>query len=260
MLTKGSLYFLIIVWIIFIGKLDAFSLKPGRTGEFALGCNIKPALVKEITSHCPFVFTTYNRKESYSERYILAINDPVEVFRYDFHYKVYPLFFLPPIIGGLRDRFIDNIPTYSKLVFTTVIGGIGWQYLLPNFLFTIDYAVLHLYQRYYGNYLHSDTPIDPVTNKIYGFNQIAQRWQFTALASFLGWLSLEFRSALLLALVDNHWHQDQEMDLQLNGLLLWGGRARWSLFLRTFYRKNDLRFDGQTITYFHQSIGVSLGF
>jgi hypothetical protein len=72
-----------------------------------------------------------------------------------------------PVVGYIRDRFLNDDPFDSSLFFTTNYGGAGAQLDAPYARVFADASAVFVKQRYAPNYIHSDIDSDPVNNRIY---------------------------------------------------------------------------------------------
>jgi hypothetical protein len=239
----------------------------GSKGSLGSNCLVSQNNSYEIQEKkfCSFEFSMKNQTNNLREQYILSHNDPIEVFSYEMRLywkKVDPITFFvrPPILGGLRDRFIDQVPLQSTLLFTTVVGGIGWEWDTGIYRLSSDMNVIHIRQRYSGNFLHSDVQRNPETNKIFFFDQGAADLRTEGSIGWFEWLTIGSQFRILVLQSRNGWLTDREWRFDSQLRVYNGDGTDFHLQGRHYFRKNNLRHDRLSTVYQQSSLGISIGF
>ncbi len=201
------------------------------------------------TERCTTRVVTESETPEFSERFTLSLNDPVEFFRFQSRWRPEVvrdsgIFVLVPGLGDIRDRFIDDDPFNDTLFFTWMIGGAGFERTVGRATGFADVGLIHLKERYAGNFVHSDEEREPALNRLYDFSQLAG-------ASTVG-LRLDpsdrLRLAAWYARIDlksrGKSFSEQESNLEAR-LLAWRGESsRLGFYVQRYERLNGLRRDG----------------
>jgi hypothetical protein len=178
--------------------------RPAVGSEFGSQCLLLQN--RPTTEQCNFRFVVASKSPRYDENFALSINDPIEYFHYTARYApwqkmngksrkkgsfarpladasamrdlsaqddagTHGLYLRLPILGHIRDQFIDKDPFNDTLLFTVTAGGAGYFLNLGPLKAGVDTGVVYLKQRFANNYLHSTESLDPETNRIYDFAQ-----------------------------------------------------------------------------------------
>lgn len=230
-------------------NLFAFEETVSRTGSIELSCQMQRLSdrYEQDARICPLRFISRHAAPQLLERYTLAHRDSAGVFEYYMLNRLpitifskQPFYMRPPILGGLRDRFIDNVPTYSKLLFTTIIAGFGVYTKLAHAInIRIDSSLIHLFQRYLGNFTHTTIPIDTVLNSEYQFDTLAFLTEFNFTVKNIWNSTFEYRLWLLLA--DGLRFFDIEHHFNFRHTFYQNKTLKSGVFARFFYRTQNLR-------------------
>lgn len=204
------------------------------------------AEARPTTNRCASRFTLEGSSPSYDETFALGFNDPIEYFHYESRWK--PLapwqFFRIPVLGHIRDRFIEQDPFSDSLVFTTNVAGAGLLAQTAFFELFADANLVFLKQRYAPNYIHSDEDSDPENNARYALSHLAvyrsfgaeltpfaDRIRFGALAQVT---ELRYRGSYL---------SDLEKSVFLRAPVLTAGDATFGVSVQYYFRRHAIRFD-----------------
>lgn len=149
-----------------------------------------------------------------------------------------------PIIGEIRDRFVNQRALKQSMLFTVSAFGLAYKYFKRKYLaLHISSDVVYMKQRYGGFLLHTATLEDPEAERLFGFEQWAQSATFSlSLASKFITISGEAR--LLKPLVEHESLFDLEFHSQLSLKF-----AAIIFQISHFARSQNLRLDEQIIDY-----------
>ncbi len=211
-----------------------------------IACMVQGA--RPSTEACTTRFTTETETAEFSEKFTLSLNDPIEFFRYQSRYRPFPeagLYLLVPVLGDIRDRFLDQDPFNDTLFFTWAVGGAGYEQKWGPVAVSADAALIYLKQRYSGNYVHTDTPREPALNQLYDFAQFAGAT--TAGINYLfgdrGSIGLKYERIGLRSRGETY--SEEEMSCEARVIAWRGERGAFGLYGQRYERVSGLRRDGK---------------
>lgn len=205
--------------------------------------------VRPSAEACTTRIETSSETPAFSERFTLSLNDPVEFFRFQSRWRpeavpLGGLYVLVPVLGDIRDRFLDDDPFNDTLFFTWMVGGAGVERALGPAAIYADAGLIHLKLRYAGNYVHTDEEREPALNRLYDFSQMAgattaglrlDLWERLRLAVWYARIDLKSRGRTF---------AEREANAEAR-LVAWRGEAsRFGLYVQRYQRLNGLRRDG----------------
>lgn len=186
-----------------------------RTASLGGACNVEE---NRATRHdCVTHVRMTSESPYYEESFLLALNDPIEYFRYDSRVKDPRLetawltpYARAPVIGGLRDRFVNTDPFDSTLLFTVVAAGTGIRLHQWWGSASGDASLVYVKQRYTPNLIHSSAELDPEANRIYAYAQFGAMRTWRLLLTPLPSLTLGFAAEVLDLRHDGRYFRDRE--------------------------------------------------
>lgn len=204
---------------------------------------------RPTTEACTTRIATASETPAFGEQFTLSLNDPVEFFRFQSRWRPEPvrdagLYVLVPVLGDIRDRFIDDDPFNDTLFFTWMIGGAGFEQRLGPAAFYADAGLIHLKLRFAGNYVHTDEEREPALNRLYDFSQMAgastvgvraEPWERLRLAAWYARIDLRSRGRTF---------AEQETNAEVRFDAWRGEASRIGVYLQRYERLNGLRRDG----------------
>jgi hypothetical protein len=247
------------LFLFFLTTLSANELSV-REGQLISECP------STLQSHCNLSFKLFHRSAIIEETYILSHQDPIEVFLYESKFTpiqlrslASPLYIKLPLFGEIRDRFIDNKPNSHTLLFSTSLFGLGFQKKQQNYQFLVDINLLHVKQRYIGNFVHSTISRDAEKNKNFAFDDPALSLQIELLTHVSS--NLQFNITYKrLQIQTQQLFIDQELSALLKFYLKKSVHSRIGLHLTSYKRSNNLRFDHKQQTFQINRAGLFLEF
>jgi hypothetical protein len=224
---------------------------PDRHAGAGSECNVEE---NRPTRHdCVTHLTMDASSPAFDESFLLALNDPIEYFRYESRWKPASLvdapvipYLRPPVLGGLRDRFVNADPFDDTLLFTAVAAGGGllatWRFMTLS----TDASIVYAKQRYAPNLVHSTEERDPEANRNYGFAQFGSARQLRARLAPWTPLALEYRAGILDLRRDGRYYADREQSAALRWAPLDLGPVRIGVSWQWYQRDHGIRRDGDS--------------
>lgn len=214
-------------------------------------------------SLCSFQFKAIHYSPKIDEVYLLSYNDPIHVFVFDSKYKIsdkeeqnYQFYYRPPVLGGMRDRFVDHKPVSDSLLFTTVLlgGGVMWDFWKSQLATDISY--LYIKQRYTTLVLDEE---EEQAQQLYAFDQAAVSSRLQMITDWNEQITSEI-GIYLLTLQYDEIFQDLERSLDVQWFLMSREGYRLGMSFGYYKREHNLRKDQQLETYQLAKIGAMIEF
>ncbi len=210
-----------------------------------IACMVQGA--KPSTEACTTRVSTETETAEFSEKFTLSLNDPVEFFRFQSRYRPFPdggFYLLVPVLGDIRDRFLDQDPFNDTLFFTWMVGGAGFEQKWGPVALSGDAGLVYLKQRYAGNYVHTDEPREPALNQLYDFAQFAGAT--TAGVKYVfgdrGSIGVKYERIDLKS--RGEAYSEEETGLEARVIAWRGESAAFGLYAQRYERVSGLRRDG----------------
>ncbi len=263
-----SIFFLKVILIFSLLAFRNDLNMESRNARIALECLVQELGTSNVLGkkYCGLRFETTYDSPKWSEIFLFSHNDPIEVFKFDGRYRIFDdksrkghFFILPPVLGGVRDRFIDQKPLGGTLLFTTTIAGLGVEY---SFFIKIlsSVSIDHIKQRYAGNFIHTDIPIYPKKNAEYGLDQAAIRGAIRMTVEPFSQTEFSLAYNTLVVPIHNQIHRDQEIFVDFVFLIPILADCELSLLAKFYARRNNLSRTKDLVDYTVSKIGVGLDF
>lgn len=226
-------------------------------------------LVDNLPSHkqCTGQFFIRSSDESFDEEFLLSVNDPIEYFHFQSRYflladstKTRSLFVRLPILGRIKDQFIDNDPYSDSLLFTVSVAGIGYVHRWNFVELGVDSSLIYLKQRYAPNYVHSKIPRETRKNALYDFAGYGGLTE-VSISFFLPFHVSFIYSTLRIDMEDQgSWYQDLEHSFESKWSMFQNTNIKTGLSGRYFLRANGLRHDRDVDIFETARFGLFLEF
>jgi hypothetical protein len=217
--------------------------------------------MQPTTRQCTGRLLTRTETPELSEKFTLSLNDPVEFFRFQSRYRPPAaegtgVYVLVPVLGDIRDRYVDQDPFNDTLLFTWMIGGVGVEQAFGPWKFSLDEGLIYVKQRYAGNFVHTDEPREPELNRLYDFAQLAGATSAGLAYAPARWLRVEATYARIDLKSRGKVYDESESSVDVRVVAWRSEDAAFGIYGQRYERVSALRRDGNEEGFRLGRIGV----